>query len=340
MKSSQLLSLLCLLLISGVCHASTADTTGVFTNPLLGSGPDPWVIQHDGMYYYLNTTGHNLVIRKTKAISDLGQTKELVVWTPPAKGPNARDIWAPELHRLHNKWYLYYTAGSSESIHPQHTFVLENTAKDPTTGSWTDKGQIRDTAANHFAIDGTIFTYKGKNYFIWSGHNGKDVVQRLYIARMENPWTLVSPRVEIAAPQYPWEKNGINEGPEILKNAKGAIFLVFSASGCWTDDYALGIMQLKHNADPMQPQSWTKFAEPAMQSKPENGAYAPGHNGFFKSPDGREDWIIYHANAKAAQGCGQQRNPRMQRISWTSEGRPDFGVPVKINTPVKNPSGE
>ncbi|MBS0031154.1 glycoside hydrolase family 43 protein [Chitinophaga hostae] len=340
MKRSQLLSLICLLLVSSVCSAIKADTSGVFTNPLLGSGPDPWVIRHDGMYYYMHTTGHHLVIRKTTKMSALSQAKEVVIWTPPAKGPNARDIWAPELHRLNNKWYLYYSAGSSDSIHPQHTFVLENTAADPTTGTWTDKGQVRDTAANCFAIDGTVFTHKGKNYFIWSGHNGKDVVQRLYIARMENPWTLVSPRVEISAPQYPWEQNGINEGPEILRNAKHHVFLVFSACGCWTDNYTLGIMRLKEGADPLQASSWIKSPEPVLKAKPENGAYAPGHNGFFKSPDGKQDWIIYHANSKVAEGCGLQRNPRMQVVQWKADGSPDFGEPVKINTPIKNPSGE
>ncbi|NLR61440.1 family 43 glycosylhydrolase [Chitinophaga polysaccharea] len=340
MKVCQLLSLLCLLLLAGVCRASTADTAGVFTNPLLGSGPDPWVIQHKGYYYYLHTTGHNLVIRKTARMSELGRAPEMVVWTPPRKGPNVRDVWAPELHRLDNKWYLYYTAGSSDSIHPQHTFVLENTAEDPTTGTWTDRGQIKDTAADYFAIDGTVFTYQRQRYFIWSGHNGKDNVQRLYIARMSNPWTLVSPRVEIAAPKYAWEQNGVNEGPEILRNNRGDVFLVFSACGCWTENYTLGIMTLKKNADPLQPGNWTKSAEPVLKSKPENGAFAPGHNGFFKSVDGREDWIIYHANSKAGQGCGGARNPRIQQISWRPDGRPDFGEPVKINTPLKRPSGE
>ncbi|WP_160711782.1 family 43 glycosylhydrolase [Chitinophaga solisilvae] len=340
MKGSQLLSLICLLLVSSVGSAMKADTTGIFTNPLLGSGPDPWVIRHKGMYYYMHTTGHHLVIRKTEKMSDLSRAKEVVIWTPPAKGPDARDIWAPELHRLNNKWYLYYSAGSSDSIHPQHTFVLENSAADPATGTWTSRGQIRDTAADFFAIDGTVFRHQGKNYFIWSGHNGKDVVQRLYIARMKSPWELVSPRVEIAAPQYPWEHNGINEGPEILRNARGDVFLVFSASGCWTDNYALGIMRLRHGTDPLQAGSWVKSPEPVLTSKPENGAYAPGHNGFFKSPDRKEDWIIYHANSKAAQGCGPQRNPRMQRIGWNTDGSPVLGEPVKINTPVKNPSGE
>lgn len=339
MKGSQLLSLIGLLLVSSVCSAMNADTSGFFTNPLLGSGPDPWVIRYNDCYYYMHTTGHHLVIRKTKKMSDLSRAKEVVIWTPPVKGPNARDIWAPELHRLNNKWYLYYTAGSSDSIHPQHTFVLENSAADPVTGTWKDKGRIRD-AAGFFAIDGTVFPHKGKNYFIWSGHNGKDAVQRLYIARMENPWTLVSPGVEISAPQYPWEQNGINEGPEILRNAKGDVFLVFSACGCWTDNYTLGIMRLKQGADPLIAGSWVKAPEPVLKAKPENGAYAPGHNGFFKSADGKEDWMIYHANSKAAQGCGPQRNPRMQRVNWNADGSPDFGEPLKINTPVKKPSGE
>ena len=99
-------------------------------------------------------------------------------------------------------------------------------------------------------------------------------------------------------------------------------------------------MKLKPGADPMRPQSWTKSPEPVLKSKPENGAYAPGHNGFFKSPDGKEDWIIYHGNSKANQGCGNQRNPPRQTNSWNPDGSPLFGDPVKINTWIKDPSGE
>jgi GH43 family beta-xylosidase len=35
-----------------------------------------------------------------------------------------------------------------------------------------------------------------------------------------------------------------------------------------------------------------------FQTSEENGVYAPGHNSFFTSPDGKEDWILYHANTK------------------------------------------
>lgn len=335
-----MLFLLCLALVLHTGVKAAADTTGTFVNPLLSSGPDPWVIRYKGVYYYMATTGHNITIRKTHAMSALPDALPVVVWTPPAKGPDARDIWAPELHRLQGRWYLYYTAGSSDKVHPQHTFVLENTADDPTTGTWVSKGQVRDTTADYFAIDGTILEHKGQTYFIWSGHNGKDNTQRLYIARMKNPWTLATARTEIAAPQYDWEKNNINEGPEIIKNTRGGVFLVFSASGCWTDDYVLGMMRLKKNADPLLASSWIKAPQPVLIAAPGSGAFAPGHNGFFKSADNREDWIIYHANSSVGQGCGPQRNPRMQPFSWKADGSPDFGIPVKINTPVPKPSGE
>lgn len=345
MNSGMFFVRLLLLLISypSITYAQqVADTASLFRNPLLQSGPDPWVIRHNSFYYYMHTTGVDIVMYKTRKMSDLGKAKQVRIWTPPAKGPNARDIWAPELHRINNTWYIYYTAGSSDSIHPQHLFVMENKADDPTTGTWVDKGQLKDPAADNFALDATVFKYKGQHYFIWSGHNGKDNLQRLYIARMQNPWTMATHRVEIAAPIYDWEKDGIpvNEGPEILESPKGDIFLVYSASACWTESYALGIIKLKKGADPLDPANWTKMPTPYLTTNKENGAFGPGHNGFFKSPDGKEDWIIYHANSKAGQGCGGHRNPRIQKINWQPDGMPDFGVPVSINQPIRKPSGE
>lgn len=322
----------------------STDTAATFTNPLLVVGPDPWVISKDGFYYYLHTTGNSIVIRKTKTMTGLKTAHPVVAWKPTPGSANSKNIWAPELHYLDKKWYLYYTAGATADLATQRTYVLENIAADPTTGSWTDKGQIGDTAANFFAIDGTILEYKGKNYFIWSGHiSATDNTQRLYIARMANPWTLATPRVEISAPTYAWEKIGtphVNEGPEILKNAKKEVFLIYSASGCWTDDYALAQLRLKRKGDPLQASHWEKAPQPVFRKSAENSAFGPGHNGFFKSPDGKEDWIIYHANPSAGQGCGNARSPRIQRITWRADGTPDFGVPLPLDLRIKKPSGE
>jgi GH43 family beta-xylosidase len=219
-----------------------------------------------------------------------------------------------------------------------HLFVLENRSKDPTTGSWTDKGRIADPEADHFAIDGTVFKYHKDHYLLWKGHaSTTDNTSGIYIARMKNPWTLGSARVLITTPTYAWEGR-VNEGPEILKNKKGQVFLIFSAMGCGTDNYKLGMVTLKKGGDPLNPSDWTKDNEPLFTKYPAHHAYGPGHNGFFKSPDGTENWIIYHANPKSGQGCDGHRSPRIQKFTWNEDGTPNFGRPVDINTPIPVPS--
>ena len=186
---------------------------------------------------------------------------------------------------------------------------------------------------------------------IWAGWEGdENGEQDIYIARLKNPWTIGSKRVKISSPTYDWEKYGdlhdssnpphvnVNEGPEILKHS-GKIFLIYSASGCWTDCYALGMLRASINADLLDPRSWKKSAHPVFKQSPENGVFAPGHNSFFKSPDGKEDWILYHANSRAGLGCGKNRSPRAQKFTWDKQGIPKFGLPLKEGIPIPVPSG-
>lgn len=322
---------------------ATCSMGQTFTNPLLDSGPDPWVSQKDGFYYYMNTEGNKLSIYKTKDLSQLRKTEKKVIYHAPESGPGSKNIWAPELHFLGNKWYLYYTAGSTPDHSTQRLYVMENSSMDPTQGKWIRKGQIKDKQADFFAIDATVATINSRNYLIWSGHISElDKTQRLFIAELNgDQCTLKTARAEISTPTYDWETIGtphVNEGPEILKNENGKVFLIFSASGCWTDDYSLGMLSLKNNSDPMDPASWTKSPAPIFTKKAENNAYGPGHNGFFKSPDGKQDWIVYHANAKPGLKCSNERSPRMQKFTWNADGTPHFGEPVKINMPITKPS--
>ena len=318
------------------------DPATVFQNPLLPSGPDPWIFQKDNTYYYPHTLGNRIAIWKTSKPTELRQASPQNIWMAPSTGANSKNVWAPEIHFLNNKWYVYYTAGTGDD-REQRSFVLENAAADPTTGTWVDKGKINDPAADFFAIDGTVFSYNGSLYFIYSGHpSSSNTTQNLYIARMLDPWTLATGRTLISSPSFTWETRGasVNEGPEILKNSAGRVFLVYSASGCWTDDYALGILSLKEGGDPLNPADWTKSPAPVFSTKQSSSAYGPGHNGFFKSKDGTEDWIIYHANTAPGQGCGDSRNPRIQKFTWNTDGTPNFGEPVPINTSLKKPNGE
>lgn len=118
------------------------------------------------------------------------------------------------------------------------------------------------------------------------------------------------------------------------------LFLIYSASGCWTENYCLGLLTADAGSNLLDPASWKKAPEPVFVARPEAKAFAPGHCGFFKSPDGKEDWIIFHANSESGQGCGRFRSPRAQRINWKADGTPDFGQPIPLTTPIRRPSGE
>ncbi|WP_205500219.1 glycoside hydrolase family 43 protein [Rufibacter psychrotolerans] len=312
-----------------------------FTNPLLTSGPDPWVYQQGTTYYYTHTLGDRIGLIKTPAISQLKEERFTTVWTPPAGTAYSQNLWAPELHQLNGKWYIYFAADDGQDVN-HRMYVLENAAADPTTGTWEFKGKLTPTT-DRWAIDGSVFTHNGQLYFIWSGWVGTNDpgIQQIYIARMANPWTIEGDRVMISRPTFNWEMNGlVNEGPEVIRNAAGKVFLIYSASGCWTDSYSLGRLTLRDNGNPMNPDDWIKAPTPVLATKPENNAYGPGHNGFFKSPDGTEDWLIYHANSASDQRCGNTRNPRIQRFTWNADGTPNFGEPVKTGVPIIRPSGE
>jgi GH43 family beta-xylosidase len=319
-----------------------------FTNPLLPSGADPWVIYKDGFYYYTNSLGNRLAIWKTKDLTQLNLAEKKTVWLPPPGVSYSKELWAPELHFFRGKWYMYFAADDGNNNN-HRIYVIENSAADPLQGNWVFKGQVSDET-NKWAIDASVFENNGQLYMIWAGWEGDvNEQQNIYIAKMKDPYTIDGSRVKISSPVYDWEKYGdlgaasnpphvnVNEGPEILKH-KDKLFLVYSASGCWTDYYALGMLAASKNSDLMNPSSWKKSPQPVFKQSPENGVYAPGHNSFFKSPDGNEDWILYHANSKPGQGCGNDRSPRAQKFSWKKDGSPDFGIPVKEGTAITAPS--
>ena len=317
-----------------------------FKNPLLTSGPDPWVAQKDGFYYYTHTLGNKIAIWKTAKMDELYKASPVTVWNAQPNTTYSADIWAPELHFLNNKWYLYFAADNNGNNSTHRIYVLENTSSDPTAGVWVMKGKLSDIT-DKWAIDASVFTYNGTSYEIWSGWQGDvDGEQDIFIAKLANPYTIGSQRVLIARPSNEWETkitSGINvmvnEGPEALINNSGKLFITYSAGGCWSDDYSLGLLSLKEGGDPMNASDWIKNPSPVF-TKNTNGAYGPGHNGFFKSPDGTEDWILYHANNTSGQGCGDARSPRMQKFVWKADGTPDFGSPVSTGIAITKPSGE
>ncbi len=316
-----------------------ADGPRTFRNPILPAAADPWVVRHtDGSYYLCGSSREGIFLLRSKALTDLAHGERKIIRPRLESGPSSRQVWAPEMHFLDGAWYVYFAASDGDNKN-HRMYVLENRSADPYAGMFAEKGKIAVVNDDAWAIDGTVLERDGTRYFVWSSATGARLdPQVLCISRMSNPWTLESPAVEISRPTHRWERRGdpdVNEAPQALARG-GRLFLVYSASGSWTDDYCLGLLSLKPAGDPLDPSAWTKHPEPVFQSA--NGVYGPGHCSFTKSPDGSEDWIVYHAARE--KGSGWDRNVRMQPFQWDREGNPQFGMPAPINQSLPKPSGD
>lgn len=321
-------------------HAPSLQSQQVrtFTNPLLPSGPDPYSFYKDGYYYYTHTLGNRIGIWKTNNLADLKNAPYKTIFTPPPGTAYSKDLWAPEILFLRGKWYAYFAADNGSNKN-HRLYVLENSNVDPMAGEWILKGKITD-AADKWAIDGDVFEYKKQLYMVWSGWEGDtNGRQDIYIARMKDPWTIEGRRVRISLPLYEWEKIGdlknespphidVNEGPQALLHGND-LFVVYSASACWTDAYSLGLLRFTGADDLLDTAQWKKSPAPVFTQSAANAVYATGHNSFFVSPNGKENWLLYHANSNPGEGCGNKRSPRAQKFTWNSDGTPNFGLPVK-----------
>ena len=314
---------------------ASSASAGTFTNPIVSSGADPWVIQRSENYFFCQSHRRGIYVSRAKSPIAIGENPPVCVWTPPPDQPYSKEIWAPELHYLRGKWYIYFAADDGDNAN-HRMYVLEGSSQNP-QDPFVFRGELK-LPENRWAIDGTVLTFNDQLYFLWSGWVGtENVDQRIYIARLTDPLTATGERVCISRPEYDWEKLGnplINEGPEALWH-DGKLFIIYSASGSWDDDYCLGQLQLT-GSDPMRAESWTKKPQPVFSRTAD--VYGPGHSSFVKSPDGTEDWIIYHA-AKYS-GAGWNRNVRAQKFTWNADGSPNFGRPISTGIPLAMPSGD
>jgi GH43 family beta-xylosidase len=302
-----------------------------FENPIAEQRADPWVHKtDDGIYYLVATVPEydRIVIRKANSINGLKTAEEKVVWRKHEKGVMGHHIWAPELHRIDDTWYIYFAAGEAENIWNIRMWVLSNKSDDPMEGEWKEEGQIK-TELESFSLDATTFEHNGKRYLIWAQNvRGGDHGTSLVISEMKNPTTLTGPKVVLTEPEFNWErmKYNVNEGAAVLKQ-NGKIFVTYSASAT-NHNYCMGLLWIDEDADLLDVSSWSKSPGPVFYTNEELKRFGPGHNSFTIAEDGETVIMIYHArDYKEIQGhelSDSNRATRARVVRWTESGFPDF----------------
>ncbi|KRF44219.1 family 43 glycosylhydrolase [Paenibacillus sp. Soil787] len=312
-----------------------ATISGDYINPVVEQRADPWVYKHtDGYYYFTASVPEfdRIEVRRSRHIQKLGEANPVVIWEKHQFGLMSSHIWAPEIHYIGGKWYVYFAAAPSgdtiNGMFNHRMFVLENTSENPLEGAWSEKGQII-TAWESFALDATTFEHKGTQYLVWA-QNDPNIPgnSNLYLAPMANPWTLQGPQIMLSKPELVWETIGflVNEGPAVIKK-NGNIFISFSASA--TDfNYCMGLLTASEDADLLDPQSWTKSKSPVLTTDESIRLFGPGHNSFAVSEDGTQDIFVFHArNYKEIVGdplYDPNRHTFVRVLKWHANGTPDF----------------
>ena len=298
---------------------------------------DPYVYRHtDGIYYFTASVPayDRIVLRSSCTLAGLAEAEEVTVWKKHESGIMSEHIWAPELHYLDGKWYIYFAGSQKEDIWALRPYVLECGDADPMTGTWVEKGMMTCASDDEysfraFSLDATVFENKGRYYYVWAEKVGVGKqISNLYIAEMENPYTLKTVQVLLTTPDYDWERVGfwVNEGPAVLKH-DGKIYLTFSASETGPM-YCMGMLTVSEDADLLDPRSWEKDRYPVLMTDESKGIYGPGHNSFTTDEEGNPV-MVYHARTEEKIVGNPLYNPNrhamLMKIRFDEKtGRPIF----------------
>jgi len=327
---------------------ASASPTVAYNNTLINQRADPHIVKHtDGWYYFTATVPEfdKIVLRRAQTIQGLATAPETTIWRRKRSGVGSGQVWAPELHHIDGKWYVYVALGVSGQWKIR-AFVLEGTNtnsgdSNALAATWTEKGLIK-TNWDTFSLDASTFVVNGTRYLVWAQQepSRSDENSSLMLAPLQNPWTIRGTAVAISRPTLAWERIGykVNEGPAVIQR-NGRIFLTYSAAA--TDaNYCMGMLTASATADLMNPASWSKSSTPIFVSNADTKQFGPGHNSFTVSEDGLSDVLVYHDRGyRDIQGDplnDPNRRTRVQKLYWKADGTPDFGIPVPDGiTPVR-----
>ncbi len=304
----------------------------------------PQGICFDGKFYFTfqSLGGNSVELISADRLESLADAQRRTILSD--ERDSMTHFWSPEIYREQDKWYLYFEADDGNTDN-HHLYVMECEDKDPMTGDFTMKGIIETHAEWNYGIHPNLLQLpSGELYLLWSGwpeRRKETETQCIYIARMENPWTVSSERVMISKPEHEWERQWINpdgtrsaypiyvnENPEAFVSPdRQHVIVLYSASGIWTEYTAMGMLSTPISANLLDPTVWTKQPEPVIQPDTTNTVcitdvyLIPETEESIVSPSGGEGGTtIMVYEKKRREQTNIVRDTYMRHVKWTKEG--------------------
>ncbi len=318
-----------------------------YKNPLTRdfTTADPCIVysKEHGCYYGTYTGNTTITLHRAQKLGDMfSRSESTVIYKADASDDTYGYLWAPELHFIDGKWYIYTsTHQTQQNKEFKHVICLRAKTDDPFDGFELEAHINHDT----LAIDPTVYQDRenGKLYLCCSIVDS-DKRQKLTLQQLKSPGEPMGEAVVISQAEYPWEmvppytgERTILEGAYFVRKEQ-RLFIVYSANGCWSDDYALGILEFT-GGNMLSADCWHKHEKPLMTKG--NGSFGPGHAAFFYSPDEKELWICHHCLKQSDPECvPMPRYCHCQKVFFDENDFPHLSMPIPTDTFYAPPSGE
>lgn len=340
--------------------------------PMMSNRADPNIVYYNGKYYAMGTsdTGgmKTLFIRSSDTLAGLKDQKAGTA-TEGGYKVEGQDVylfgendglghkgyhWAPELHVINGKLYCFYVtfpagkAGDENITNSPNwagpsAYVMElKDGGDPTkTADWLEhRVQAKDggvLSPHGLSIDMTYFEAGGKSYIAWSqgDQERKGAKANVSIAEVnsDKPWQAITEPQRLMRPEWGWELDGVNEGPNVLVSG-GKVYMVFSAQ-LVTPQYATGMLIANVGDDLTDPASWTKSNYPWLHNGTFAGQFGLGHNSYFTDPYG-DTYNVYHAMTSGTNNTA--RHAGVVPVHFRADGTPiiDMTTSEELDQSKKN----
>lgn len=280
-----------------------------FINPVEAFDcPDPGVLAVDegaGPTYYKICTGGVFSIRHSRDLVLWSDSGEQVLPTgKPTWAANGSRNWAPELHRLGDKYIAYFTTVNADDV----LCIGAATADHPLGPYAESAGPLVEHPLG--VIDSNFFNDNGTPYLLYKiDGNSQNKPTPMFIRQLtEDGLGFVGDEQQVLTNDVNSWEGGVVEAPWLV--ARDGYFYMFYSGNVYDHRYRTGVARASDILGPYE-----KFGPPLLGNN--NRWVGPGH-GSVVSIEG-EDFFVYHAWANNGQGQQDPEKGRrnlVDRITW------------------------
>ena len=310
-----------------------------YTNPVLARNfPDPFVLRHKGVYYAFGTTGEHSAA--DGRVFSVLTSRNLVDWKEvggalvPPKGSEGAQYWAPEVVLHEGTFYMYYSRGGGAIAATVGHRLHVATSKTP-QGPYTEVALL-DVPESKFTIDAHPFRDTDGQWYLFyardfiDSDNGYFPGTGLAVDRLTSMTRLANQPRTVMRARHPWTLFEANrtmplydnrtfaqwhtlEGP-FMRRHHGKYYCFYSGANFLTERYGVDYCVADHILGPYSDAGAEKGAR-VLHAVPGH-VRGPGHHSHILGPDGKSEYLVYHAWNKAM----TERQLCIDPLAWTAQG--------------------